>query len=339
METLITVILAVLMLTVFVVVHEWGHYFVAKRCGITVLEFSVGFGPKIISFNSGETQISIRAVLFGGYVKFAGEEEGEENVKGSFMSAKLSHRAATVVAGPLMNIVFAYIIAVVFLCVYGDAVPYIKEIPHDSAIYQAGVREGDYLTEYNGVDIDFSLDLADAQSAKVGDTLTMSVMRDGKEYSYEIPVSQTQNESYSITLAYEAKTFSPLESIMLGFKWLFSLTKQMLMAIGGLFAGGQGVENMAGMVGTVSIISDTIKMGFESVLRIASLISVNLAIVNLLPLPALDGGKLVLYAVEAVRKKPAPMKLESALNLIGFMLIIGFAVFLTFQDITRITGG
>lgn len=114
METVITVILAVLMLTVFVVVHEWGHYIVAKKCGICVLEFSIGFGPKIASFNSGETQVSIRAALFGGYVRFAGEEEEEANIKGSYLKAKLSHRALTVAAGPAMNILFAYLLAVVF---------------------------------------------------------------------------------------------------------------------------------------------------------------------------------------------------------------------------------
>lgn len=202
------------------------------------------------------------------------------------------------------------------------------------------MREGDYLTEYNGVSIDFSLDVATAQTAKPQNgELAMGVNREGEALSFNIPIDKNKNENYKITLGYEHKTYSLGEGFMLGFKWLFLLTGQMLSALGGLFAGGQGVENMAGMVGTVSIISDTIKTGWESVLRIASLISVNLAVINLLPLPALDGGKLVLYAIEAVRRKPAPQKVEGALNLIGFALIIGFAVFLTFQDISRIAGG
>ena len=340
METVITVILAALMLTVFVVVHEWGHYIVAKKCGICVLEFSIGFGPKIAAFNSGETQITLRGLLFGGYVRFAGEEEDGANAKGSYLNAKLSHRAATVVAGPAMNIIFAYLLAVVFLCAYGDAAPYIKTLPENSAVYQAGVREGDYLTEYNGVNIDFSMDIMQAQNAKTQNgELTIGVNRNGEQLNFSVPVEENSDKDYKITLGYEKKTFNIGEGFMLGFKWLFLLTSQMLSALGGLFAGGQGVENMAGMVGTVSIISDTIKMGWESVLRIASLISVNLAVINMLPLPALDGGKLVLYAVEAVRRKPAPQKLEGALNLAGFALIIGFAVFLTFQDISRIAGG
>ena len=140
-------------------------------------------------------------------------------------------------------------------------------------------------------------------------------------------------------LDYERKYFSFFEAVALSFKWMFLLVKEMFSILGALFLTGQGVENLAGPVGTISIIGTVVRTGFENVLRLASLISVNLAVINLLPLPALDGGKIVLLGVEAARRKPVPLRLEAVINTIGFVLIFGFAIFLTFQDIGRLAGG
>lgn len=339
MDIALTIIIGLLMLTLFVVVHEWGHYMVAKKSGITVLEFSIGFGPAIAKWHRDETQISLRCLPLGGYVKFFGDDEGDEKKPGSFTSAPISKRLLTVLAGPVMNILLAFVLAVAFLCAYGDANIVVTDVEPGSPAQEAGIMPGDVITEFNGVKIDFMLDMNEAaQNTGRGSSLTV-VERDGETYSYDIPYKADGSNAIGIQYTFERKSFSFIEAVALSFKWMFLLVKEMFSILGALFLTGQGVENLAGPVGTISIIGTVVRTGFENVLRLASLISINLAVINLLPLPALDGGKIVLLGVEAARRKPVPLRLEAVLNTIGFVLIFGFAIYLTFQDITRLAGG
>ena len=162
MDIALTIIIGLLMLTLFVVVHEWGHYMVAKKSGITVLEFSIGFGPAIAKWHRDETQISIRCLPLGGYVKFFGDDEGDEKKPGSFTSAPISKRLWTVLAGPAMNVLLAFVLAVAFLCFYGDAKVLVGAVEPGSPAQTAGLQAGDELIELNGVKIDFMLDLEEA---------------------------------------------------------------------------------------------------------------------------------------------------------------------------------
>jgi len=339
LEVALTVIIGLLMLTLFVVVHEWGHYMVAKKSGITVLEFSIGFGPAIAKWHRGGTQISIRCLPLGGYVKFFGDDEGDEEKPGSFTSAPVSKRILTVLAGPAMNVLLAFVLAVSFLCLYGDGQIRVVSVESGSPAQAAGIQQGDVVTRLNGVDLDLMLDMEAATANTAAESSSVTVERDGESYSYEIPYKSDGSKEIGIGYVYERKTFSFFEAVSLSFKWMFFLIKEMFSILGALIFTGQGVENLAGPVGTISIIGEVAKTGFESTLRLASLISVNLAVINLLPFPALDGGKIVLLGVEAARRKPVSMRLESILNTIGFILIFGFAIFLTFQDIGRIAGG
>lgn len=342
MDIALTVIFGLLLLTLFVVVHEWGHYIAAKRSGITVLEFAIGFGPAIAKWQRGETQFSIRCLPIGGYCKFFGDDEGDEKKPGAFNYVPVSKRIYTVLAGPVMNFVLAFILAVSFLCIYGDAQVSVAEIKPGSTAEAAGLKPGDVVTELNGVKIDFMLDLQEALATKTGDSSHVEVVREGEKYSYDIPYKLQPDGTMKIGIngfAYERKTFSFPEAVVLSFKWMFLLVKEMFSILGGLIFTGQGVENLAGPVGTISIIGQVAKTGFENILRLASLISVNLAVINLIPFPALDGGKIVLLGVEAARKKPVPLRVEAILNTIGFILIFGFAIYLTFQDVSRLAGG
>ncbi len=340
MDIVLTIIYGLLMLTLFVVVHEWGHYIAAKKSGITVLEFSIGFGPAIAKWHRDGTQISIRWLPFGGYNKFFGEDEEDAKIPGAFNNAPVSKRFLTVLAGPVMNVLLAFVLAVSFLCFYGDAKVLVGSVEPGSPAQEAGLLPGDELIVLNDVKIDFMLDMDAALANTQGEASHVTVLRDGQKYSYTIPYKADGSKKIGISqLSYERKTYPFFEAVALSFKWMFLLVKEMLSVLGALFFTGQGMENLAGPVGTISIIGTVVRTGFENVLRLASLISVNLAVINLLPLPALDGGKLVLLGVEAARKKPVPLRLEATLNIIGFILIFGFAGFLTFQDIARIMGG
>ena len=342
MDVALTIIIGLLMLTLFVVVHEWGHYMAGKRAGITVLEFSIGFGPAIAKWHRGETQISIRCLPLGGYVKFFGDEEGDEKKPGAFNSASVSKRFLTFLAGPAMNILLAFLLAVAFLCFYGDAKISIAAVEPGSPAQAAGLLPGDVITEINGVKIDFLLDMNEAQQNTSGDTSLTTVVRDGKSYTYNIPFKVLSDGSKEIGITQfttERKTFPFLEAVALSFKWMYLLVKEMFRILGVLIFTGQGVQNLAGPVGTISIIGQVAKTGFENVLRLASLISVNLAVINLLPFPALDGGQIVLLGVEAVRKKPVPIRVTGIINTVGLAVIFAFAIYLTFQDVSRLTGG
>lgn len=339
MDIALTIIFGLLLLTLFVVVHEWGHYIVAKKSGITVLEFAIGFGPAIVKWKRGETQLSIRCLPIGGFCRFLGDEEGDEKIPGAFNYVSVSKRIYTVLAGPVMNILFAFILAVTFLCVFGDAQPVIYTVQDGSPAQQAGLQPGDVITQYNGINIDFMLDMQDASEKTGSGSSLTTVERDGKSYTYNIPYKSDGTNEIGLEIQYVRKTFSFFEAIALSFKWMFLLVKEMIAILGALIFTGKGVENLAGPVGTINIIGQVAKTGFENILRLASLISVNLAVINLVPFPALDGGKIVLLGVEAARKKPVPLRVEAILNTIGLVMIFGFAIYLTFQDVTRLSGG
>lgn len=340
MDILLTVVSGILMLTFFVVIHEAGHYFVAKKCGIAVQEFSIGFGPKIVSFQSKETKISIRIILFGGFVKFAGDDDEPEN--NSFLNASIKKRVYTVLAGPLMNIFAAFVLAVIFLCVFGDMVPCISGILPGSNAELYGLEIGDTVLMMNGVDIKMSVDLQTALNAAHGDSMDIVVSRGGEILSFEIPFSVYDGQPQKIGVSeftFQRVTYDIFTSIGLAFKWLWMLIQELFGVLGGLVTTGEGFSDLTGPVGTISIIGDVVKTGWENILRLASLISINLAVINLLPMPSLDGGKVVLYAIEAARKKPVSYKVEGILSFVGFMVLIGFAVIITFKDIFWLAGG
>lgn len=338
MQIVLSIVVTLLVLTALVVAHEFGHYIVAKKRGIKVAEFAIGFGPKLIKWRRGETEFSIRPFFIGGYNKFADDEE-KDPIPGDFRAASLKSRFLTIIAGPLMNVIVAVILAAVLLMTVGNAQPIVSGLEQGSAAQAAGIMEGDIIREMNGVRIDFTYDLQDAFGAEQGDTLALTVERDGQKLSFSIPYEPEEVDGRKVTgmsLALEPRTFHFFEAIALSFKWLFLVTREMIMALGNLFFMGQGVENMSGIVGVASMVGQAAMIGWDQVVNLTALLSINLAIVNLLPIPALDGGKIVLYAVEGIRRKPASSKVEGTLNLIGMVLIFGLAIFLIFQDVQRL---
>lgn len=343
MDVVWTIIIGLLLLTLFVVVHEWGHYIAGKRAGIKILEFSIGFGPAIYKrmMKSG-TQFSVRCLPIGGYVRFFGDDEDEAKLPGAFNKAPISRRLVTFLAGPAMNFLLAFLLAVAFLCFYGDTQLSIASLEPGSPAQVAGLQPGDIITELNGVKIDFQLDYGEAQQNTGGTISHTSVIRDGQTYTYDIPfkLQSDGRKLIGITgLNAAPKTFTFPEAIVLSFKWMFTLVKEMISILGTLIFTGQGVQNLAGPVGTISIIGQVVKTGFDNVLRLASLISINLAVINLLPFPALDGGQIVLLGVEAARRKPVPLRVAGVINTVGLLIIFAFAIYLTFQDVTRLAGG
>jgi len=336
LQIFISIVVTLLVLTALIVVHEFGHYIVAKKRGISVSEFAIGFGPRLVKWHRKETEFSIRPIFAGGFVRFADDMEKEPQ-PGDFRSASIKSRALTIIAGPLMNVILAVILVTILLMSAGDYQPVVVEISEGTPAAEAGLMPGDVIKKWNGVNIDFIYDMQDVARAEKGAASEITVERDGQKYSYELPYQDVDGQKLvGLSYAMAPKTFNFFEAVGLSFKWIFLQMREIVTTLGKLLFMGEGVENVSGIVGTASIVGEVaMNYGYDMMLTLVALISVNLAIINLLPIPALDGGKLVLYAVEGVRKKPAPERLEGILNLAGFVFLIGLSVFMVFQDIGK----
>jgi len=339
LDTIVTIIAGLLVLTVLVLVHECGHFFVGKKCGILIEEFAVGFGPKLLSKVKNGIRYSVRAFPLGGFVQFYGEDQDVKNEPRAFNNRPIWQRLVTLLAGPLMNLVFAVLITVMVLSIFGDYVPVIAGINENMPAEQTGLAAGDRVVEINGRRIDFSMEfsLGFDEAKKEGDSVNLGVERDGEILYYDVPFTAEENASdkvIGINYQNQRKTFGVLESLGLSFKWLYLVIAEMLRFLGGLIFRFEGAGEVTGPVGIIALIGQMVRSGPEVIMRLAALLSVNLAIMNLLPVPGLDGGRVVLLGVEAVRRKPMPREKEGLINLVGLILLFGLMILLTIQDIS-----
>lgn len=337
--TIISIVGALLIIGVIIMVHEFGHYSIGRACKIKIVEFAVGFGPKIKKWVKNDIIYSVRWIFVGGFTKFYGEDQ-EASDKLAFNNQPAGRRALAIAAGPVFNIVFALLLVVIVLCAFGDYVPVIGEVWEDSPAQEAGLLAGDVILSMNGVDMDFSMELDAATRAADNVMMPITVQRGGETLSFEIPYRYYEGNSYKvgISIGGQRAEFGFFEAIGLSFKWMFLLVKETLLAIFGLFA-GRGTENVMGVVGMVEMIGQALRSSIEYVLRLGVAISVSLAVFNLLPLPALDGGRLVFIGLEKIFKKPVPRNVEGVIHLIGFAVFIILFVVISFSDIKRIFGG
>ncbi|MGI5849172.1 MAG: M50 family metallopeptidase, partial [Christensenellales bacterium] len=317
-----------------------GHYSVGRMANIKIVEFAVGFGPKIKKWVKNDIIYSIRWVLLGGFTKFYGEDQ-ELNDRLAFNNQPAGRRALTIAAGPVFNILFAFFLVVIVLCFFGDYIPTVGEVWKDSPAEEAGLKAGDVILEMNDVKMDFYMEVVDAQRASNGETMTITVERDGKTASLAIPYRyypEYDRGMVGMVFGQQRETFGILEAIGLSFKWMYLLVKETLLAILGLFA-GKGTENAMGIVGMVTVLGEALRSSIEYVLRLGVAISVSLAVFNILPLPALDGGRLVFIAIEKIFRKPVPRNVEGIIHFIGFAMFFVLVLLITYQDITRFFGG
>ncbi len=341
LDTILTIISGLLMLTLLVLVHEGGHFYVGKSCGIRIHEFSAGFGPKIWSKKKQDICYSVRALPLGGFVQFYGEEEEVDATyePRAFNNRPIWQRALTIAAGPVMNILFALILTVAVLVGYGDYGPQVVSVDESMPAYAAGLQAGDRIVMLNGKKIDFSMEF-DASQISKNQHISIGIEREDGYHEFEIDtVINEQTGKYMIGMNYtEAvrQKFGFFEAIGLSVKWLWLIIKEMFSALGAALFAGKGISELSGPVGTIAIVGESVRYGFETILRIAALLSINLGIMNILPFPALDGGRLLFLGIEKLRGKPIDRKVESYINLGGLALLFVLMIVLTYQDIARL---
>ena len=341
LTNLLYVLIAIVLLGVIIIVHELGHYAIGRLCGIGVVEFSVGFGPKLFGWKRKGIDYSVRVLPFGGYCKFVGEDD-DNSAPNAMNRMPVWKRFLTVFAGPAMNFVLAYLAAVVMLCMfYGTVEPRIETVVADMPAAEAQLQPGDVIIAANGTDITFDADGASVLRGVIreSDSVELTILRNGETVTATlVPKQVVTDETTGETTPQIGVTFG-IKPISLGAaipeagRYLYEISGMMLDSLRNLIFKGQGADQMAGAIGTVAVASEIMQTDRSMILYFVVILSLNLGIINLLPLPALDGGRLVFLIVEGIRRKPVPPEKEGMVHAIGLMLFFLLAIVLAWHDI------
>ncbi len=325
-------IYAILLFLLMIIPHELGHFMVAKAVGVQVNEFAVGMGPTIWKKQKGETQYSLRLFPIGGFCAMEGENEESENPR-AFNNKSALAKIAVLVAGAGMNVITAWIILVILAFSVGMASTEIDAVNPGSPAEQAGIVSGDKLISIDGAKIkDWNQAVTKIQNSK-GD-LEITLDRGGK--TEEVTVAPKMEEGQKLIGIHSKLTRSPGKAITSGTAATYQMGKAMLVAFKGLITGGISVKEVAGPVGMVSMVGQTSKLGIAYVASLVALVSLNLAIINLLPLPALDGGRILFVIIRKLTGRMISDKTEGIVHAVGMIALLLIAVLVTINDIGRL---
>lgn len=420
--------LAIVVLSVIIVIHELGHFIIAKASGVKVVEFSLGMGPRLLKFTKGGTMYSLKLFLLGGSCQMLGEDE-DNSEEGSFNSKSVWKRIAIIAAGPIANFVLAFVGAVLLIGIAGYDPAIVHSVDENSAAYEAGLMPGDKIVDVNGTNITFYGDYGIYLLFNEGKDMEMTVLRDGKEQlitftpdyieedvyqigiymdqkalitstvegypAYEaglksndlilsidgVPCTNSDDVSeliqkaegkevtlvvkrdgkevtikltpdivhreyydYGFYLSGERVKCNPIETIKYSFQQVGYWIKTVFYSFRMLFSGQAGFNDLSGPVGIVTAIGDVVEESksdgalyvFLNITNWTIMISANLGVMNLLPIPALDGGRLIFLFIEAIRKKPIPKEKEGLVHFVGVVLLLLLSAAVLVNDIRKL---
>lgn len=426
-----SIVIALIIFGVLVLIHEFGHFIVAKKNGIVVNEFSIGMGPRIFSFDKGGTKYSLKILPFGGSCAMLGEDE-DVVVEGSFNSKSVWARMAVVFAGPFFNFILAWVLALVILGYNGVDLAYVTEVKEGSKAYEAGLREGDQILEYNGahavlareIGLENNVNPLDGSDMEIvykrngqkytatyepdstevylvgmmysgsdseatittvtkgsaiekagaiagdvvieinghkissgielgeyldanpldGSEVAITLLRNKKEVEVTLKPEMTKIYSQGFSYNVMGEKQSAIDSIKYSFTEVRYQIALVLKSLKMLVFGEVSANEMSGPIGIVATIGDVynetkpegIMYTLITMLSMATMLSANLGVMNLLPIPALDGGRLLLLIIEAIRRKPIDREKEGIFHFIGFILLMILMVFLVYNDIRKL---
>lgn len=335
-----TIIAAIILFGLIVFIHELGHFYFAKRSGVTIHEFAIGMGPKVFQTTKDGIKYSVRALPLGGYVSMEGED-GESKDPNSFGKKSILQRASILLAGPLSNILLCILLLIPVFLMMGSPTNknILGQIIEGAPAYEAGLQADDKVVEINGNKVNTWDDITKNIHGSNGDEINIKIDRNGSIQEFKIQPIKNEQGNYAIGI-YPSVERNIFDSITSAFTTTGEMIKQMGLFLYQLVTGTVpgGAENaVAGPIGVIGIVSDAAKMGIGNLLYIAAVISLNLGILNLLPIPALDGGRLLMLGIEGIRggKKLDPNK-EAMLHMAGFFLLMAMMLFVTYKDITRL---
>ena len=422
-------VLAIVVLSVIIIIHELGHFIIAKASGVKVVEFSLGMGPRLIKFTKGGTMYSLKLFLLGGSCQMLGEDE-ENSEEGSFNSASIWKRIAIIAAGPIANFVLAFVGAVLLIGIMGYDPAIVHSVEDNSSAYEAGLQAGDKIVDVNGTNITFYGDYSMYLLFNEGKEMEVTVLRDGKEQvitftpdfvkddvyqigiymdpekplivsivegypaeksgliandliisidgvscnssdevseliqkaegkevslvverdGKEVTINLTPNivhreyYDYGFYLSGERVKCNPIDTIKYSFCQVGYWIKTVFYSFRMLFSGQAGFNDLSGPVGIVTMIGDVVEESksdgafyvFLNITNWTIMISANLGVMNLLPIPALDGGRLIFLFIEAIRRKPIPKEKEGIVHFVGIVLLLILSVAVLVNDIRKL---
>ena len=347
---MLNLIYFIIILGIIVLVHEFGHFIFAKLFGIYVYEFAIGMGPKLFHWKSkkGETEYSIRAIPIGGFCALAGEDldsDDQEKVPEDrrLQSKPVWQRFLVMFFGAGNNFILAFLLLLIIAFGWGavSSKPIVSELVSGNPAEEAGIEVGDYILEINGHKVKTSDDVSIyLQVEDKSKPITFTVERDGRELDIDVtPLKEEVDGStiYRVGIISEGEVERGfVASIQYAFTKMGSLFRQMVITLKGLFTGGLSVNQLSGPVGIYSIVGTQASAGFENILYLIALLSINVGFINLIPLPAFDGGRILFLIIEKIKGSPVKPETENKIHTIGFILLLALMIYITFNDILKL---
>lgn len=352
-----SIIITILIFGFIIMIHEWGHFIVARKSGVFVEEFAIGMGKKLWSTTKNGTMYSVRLFPLGGYCKMKDEDASSTDAD-SFSNATMPKKFAIIFAGAFMNFVLALVIFVGIAFFSSTATTTVQKVTDGLPAKEVGIQSGDIIYKIDGKRVKSFNDISFKMSRVKGDeNIDIVVKRDGKKLQFTLKPKYNENgNAYLIGISPEIKagmlqkqngefpksTF--FETIYNGFKNMIFTVKVTIIGAIELFTGQIDINQMMGPIGLTPVIDSQYESAMKvgvftmllTMLNIMALLSANIGVLNLLPIPALDGGRIVFLLIELIRGKPISPEKEGIVHIIGFVLLIGFGLFIAFKDIINI---
>jgi len=348
------ILIFIFILSLLIIVHEFGHFICARKNGVRVEQFSLGFGPQIFKKKFGDTEYSLSLIPLGGYVKMAGDSQAEyKGAKDEYFSKAPGKRFQIIFFGPFLNYLLGFLFFwLIFFIGYPSLTAKVGGLTDGYGAKEAGLAVGDKIISIEGKKVDLWEDIkARIQESKDGPSVKVAVLRDNQELNFNVPLrDKTIDGQLGTKKTMGIIGITPFDEIIevrhgffeswyLAVKKTLGLTVQTFEGLWALVTGRMSMrESMTGPLGILFITSKVAKLGLIAILHLIAVLSVSLAIFNILPLPILDGGHLFLLGLEKIRKKGIGLKAEQVINNIGFTLLISLALFVTYNDILRLYG-
>ena len=346
---LLSLLYFILILGAIVLVHEFGHFIFSKLFGVYVYEFSIGMGPKILHWKKkgGETEYCIRAIPIGGFVSLAGEDADDNSKidkKRKLYSKPVWQRLIIMIAGATFNFLFAFVILFVSALIYGSisTKPIVANVSEGYPAYDAGIKEGDTIVSINKQKVSSWNEVKLYIQTSEGKELNI-VLKDKTGTKREVKVIPIEvkddegNISYAVGIGLDNTVRRGLwTSLKHATQTTCSLYKLMLTTLKQLITGKFSVSDLSGPVGIYSVVDSQSKQGLESILYLIAYLSMNVGVINLIPFPAFDGGRVLFLIIEKIRRKPIKAKTEGMINSIGFILLMLLMVFVTINDVIKL---
>lgn len=343
---MLKILIAILIFSFIIIFHELGHFWVAKMCDVKVNEFWLGMGPTLFHFTKGETKYCLKLLPFGGACVMEGEDEESDDER-AFNKKPVWKRFLIVAAGPFNNFILAAVLCFIVIATVGIDKPVVDSVSEGYSAAEQGILPGDEIIYLDNYRVHFSHEISAYVFFHKEDTIEMTYERNGDRNSvYVTPRLKEDTGKYLIGVnwegEYEKGNF--FENIYYGMCQMKYYIYSTIKSLSALITGQVSIKEMSGPVGIVKVIGDTYEKSKDSgalavvmnLLNLAALLSANLVVMNLLPLPALDGGRLVLFIVEAIRGKKINEKIEGKIHFVGLVLLMGLMVFIMYNDIVKV---